>query len=130
MKGKCSEGLLMRVRRRRVLSRDSTTLIVYYRMIAPRHTTECDLVDFASPLYMLYRRRPTLETPLFRIDPFNLTGPVSSPRAGLNCARGKAFSSFAVFREIFLLALPRSFRKQDRLISSRHHSRRVFEATN
>lgn len=89
----------MRVRRRRVLSRDSTTLIVYYRMIAPRHTTECGLVDFASPLYTLYRRRPTLETPLFRIDPFNLTGPVSSPHAGLNCARGKAFSSFAIFRE-------------------------------
>lgn len=71
----------MRVCRRRVLSRDSTTLIVYYRMIAPRHNGICGLanVDFASPLYTLYRRRPTLETPLFRIDPFNLTGPDSSP---------------------------------------------------
>lgn len=82
----------MHVRCRRVLSRDSTTLIVYYRMIAPRHTKICGLanVDFA-PLYTLYRHRPTLETPLFRIDPFNLTGLDSSPRAGLNCTRGKTF---------------------------------------
>lgn len=94
---------LMRVRRRRVLSRDSTTLIVYYRMIAPRHT-RMRLGERGFCVAALYAISPPShfgETPLFRIDPFNLTlVPVSLPRAGLNCARGKAFSPFAVFREI------------------------------
>lgn len=136
MKEKCSEGLSYACSlSARIVTRLYDALIVYCRMIAPRHTRICDLanVDFA-PLYTLYRCRPTLETPLFHIDPFNLTGLDSSPRARLNCARGKAFplSRFSE-RDSFSRTrhpLVNTFVIYPSSMCILSYSWRVFEATN
>lgn len=94
---KCSEGLLLCVFAVGAYCHATLRRWSFITEWSRHNTPECGFVnvDFASLLYTLYRRRSTLETPLFRIDPFNLTWPrlLASRRIKL-----RAWKSVFLFR--------------------------------
>lgn len=132
MKGKCSEKVsLMRVRRLGAYCHATLRRWSFIRMIAPRHTR------------MRLGERGFCVAALYAISPPSHFGNASLPHWSVQshwprllalAARQiklRAWKSVFLFRgfsERFLFALPRPFRKHDRLISSRLCALPLFSA--